>query len=471
MTDILSGHLPDYQLSPNHDLIYYATVPSGFEEFLEKEILSSIPDSKLVQTERGKIFFKANLSDLNLIHKLRCAGHVYLLLFNQHFKNSKNCVWDKSFDDIDEYVRQVSIENLNYTFIKQIWLENLEFQGRAYVEDPNYEKDEEGKLTYNFNSLGSGSGFDGSGSLEMSNLEKKAVDRYMMDKLSKENYKNFYQEPYDKNNFTFKVEGTRCGKKQNITSAKMCQVLGGHIYDATEIKGCQWPFKMVKPSCRIIHYIGKSDFRISFELSNKTGLYNRNITFFGKTPTKNSIVAGMVRMADIKPFEVVYDPMCGVGSIPIEVATDFSIRPMPLVLGSDIFTPCMNSFVGNLASFNKSNSALTNISPFLADATEIPIKTNSIDVIITDMPFGKRIGSKKSNREIFIPFFHHLARIVRHKGGRAVIMTTDRNGVKQGIENKLNGKYWSFEDFKCVNHGNLKVAVYLLKRSWREFRP
>ena len=250
----------------------------------------------------------------------------------------------------------------------------------------------------------------------------------------------------------------------------MCRLLGGLINDYSH-----WPFQMKLPPLEINHRIGVDSFLISAELTNKSkGLYNRNITFFGKTPTKNTIIASMLQMADIKPYEVVYDPMCGVGSVPIEVGTNVDYLPN-LAFGSDIFGPCLRSFEGNLETFrkfgrpNQRQLELSHVNMFQADATNLPLRDSSIDCIISDLPFGKRIGSKKSNREIFLPFFNDLARVTRPENGRAVVMTTDRQGVRQAIESKLNGKYWKFADFKCVNHGNIKVAIWLIKRSAKVF--
>lgn len=61
--------------------------------------------------------------------------------------------------------------------------------------------------------------------------------------------------------------------------------------------------------------------------------HHRNITCFGPTTLRSTICYNMLRLASPKPGDVIIDPMCGGGSIPIEVlylADDGRIREMKL---------------------------------------------------------------------------------------------------------------------------------------------
>ena len=50
----------------------------------------------------------------------------------------------------------------------------------------------------------------------------------------------------------------------------------------------------------------------------RESLFKRNISHFGPTTLRATICSSLLSMADVKPGDVVVDPMCGGGSIPIE---------------------------------------------------------------------------------------------------------------------------------------------------------
>lgn len=57
---------------------------------------------------------------------------------------------------------------------------------------------------------------------------------------------------------------------------------------------------------------------ISLKLT-KVSLHNRSLVQLGPTSLRPTIAYNMLRLAKIKAGEVVVDPLCGGGSIPIEV--------------------------------------------------------------------------------------------------------------------------------------------------------
>lgn len=314
------------------------------------EISETILNAKIIYIERGKVFFQASEHDLQKIQRLRTAGLIFLLIYFEDFENPKFYQQDKEV--LVAYIKNVAAEKLNYTKILKLWQANLKFQSLPFVKNPLYEIVDE-KLSFDFvDPENEGQKLNPE---ILSDMELKAVERFVTEKaeilgldlpeqLAAEiqKYKTTATEP------KFKTEGNRFGKSQNINTQETNKILGGSINDASH-----WDFDLIHPTARFNHNIGENSFRVALELSkDKTGLFNRNITFFGKTPTKNSIVSGMLQMADLQPYEVVYDPMCGVGSIPIEVATYLSKGPFPLILGSDIWEPCLKSFAGNLRAFS-----------------------------------------------------------------------------------------------------------------------
>lgn len=58
----------------------------------------------------------------------------------------------------------------------------------------------------------------------------------------------------------------------------------------------------------------------------KRSLHRRNISFFGPTTLRSTVCHNLLRLADIKPGDIVLDPLAGGGSIPIEVGWSFFFR-------------------------------------------------------------------------------------------------------------------------------------------------
>merc|ERR1712156_439820 len=174
----------------------------------------------------------------------------------------------------------------------------------------------------------------------------------------------------------------------------------------------------------------------------------------------------MVKLADIKKGEVLYDPMCGVGSIPIEAASMENLNPLCLSIGSDNYAKCIESFRDNYRTFERADCRLNSIQAALMDVKNLPFRNGVVDVVITDMPFGKRIGTKELNRELYGSFLTELGRVVKSGGeGRAVLLTSDKQAMSNALSSKINGMLWKKVHERMINHGNLRTKVYLLKRS------
>ena len=91
------------------------------------------------------------------------------------------------------------------------------------------------------------------------------------------------------------------------------------------------------------------------------------------------------------------------------------------------------------------------------------LRDNSVDVIITDLPFGKRSGSKADNRVLYPQMLTRLARLVRPDTGRAVLLTQDKNSMIKSI--KKVEKYWKSTKFISTNVGGLTALVFLFRRT------
>uniref|UniRef100_UPI00358E447E tRNA (guanine(6)-N2)-methyltransferase THUMP3 isoform X4 n=1 Tax=Myxine glutinosa TaxID=7769 RepID=UPI00358E447E len=99
----------------------------------------------------------------------------------------------------------------------------------------------------------------------------------------------------------------------------------------------------------------------------------------------------------------------------------------------------------------------------LWDASRLPLKTGSVDVCITDMPFGKRIGSKKRNWELYPSCLQEMARVCRPGSGRAVLLTHDKKCMVKTL-NMVN-HLWKKVNISWANVGGLHTGVFVLRRT------
>lgn len=61
------------------------------------------------------------------------------------------------------------------------------------------------------------------------------------------------------------------------------------------------------------------------------------------------------------------------------------------------------------------------------DATRLPLEPESVSTVAVNPPFGRKIGSPDSIRELYPRFLREMAHVVR-PGGRVVVLT-DHNGL------------------------------------------
>lgn len=447
----------------DRELTFYATCPTGLEDLLQKEVQETFSETILPETvkydsvrSKGKVFFTLkNSSELHKIHLLRIAGHIVWVVYENHDIDWQNRV------EIDEKLKKIVDESIDYDFIKAIWEKNILNQLSSKMSNEEFEREK--KYLESKRYVDKKYGLTGKG-MELSGIEKKAVERHL--RTHKNGESAWYETDRENRPFLYKLETDRFGKKQKIDSMENSIAMGGWIQDASG-----WPFSMKKPTLEMKAYIGEEKyFRMGVQMTTHSGgLFWRNILYFGKTPLKMTICAAMIKLADIQPGEVLYDPMCGVGSIPIEAASTETLNPLCLSIGSDNWEKSIESFRDNCRTFERAKAKLNSIQMANMDATNLPFRNGTVDVIITDMPFGKRIGTKELNRELYGTFLTELGRVTKCGNGRAVLLTSDRQAMSNAVSSKVNVGLWKQVHSRMINHGNLRTKVYLMKRTDSEW--
>ena len=91
----------------------------------------------------------------------------------------------------------------------------------------------------------------------------------------------------------------------------------------------------------------------------------------------------------------------------------------------------------------------------------MPLRKGLVDAVICDMPFGKRIGYKGRNFELYPAVLKEMGRICRPHG-KAVLLTQHKSAMNKTLA--LCTGIWKKQASFFINMGGLNVGIYVLKR-------
>jgi tRNA G10 N-methylase Trm11 len=138
----------------------------------------------------------------------------------------------------------------------------------------------------------------------------------------------------------------------------------------------------------------------------------------------NQLVAEvLVRMAKVGPGQLVLDPFCGTGTIPRAVRRR---QPTARVLGSDHDACAIEIAIRN---------SRPDVELVLAEVDALPLPAGSVDRIVSNLPFGKQVGTHRINRSLYPKALAEIDRVLA-VDGRAVLLTEDKRLLHQAIERR-----------------------------------
>eukprot|EP00850_Spirogloea_muscicola_P006013 SM000028S10107 [mRNA] locus=s28:428549:433034:+ [translate_table: standard] len=194
----------------------------------------------------------------------------------------------------------------------------------------------------------------------------------------------------------------------------------------------------------------------------------------GPTALRPSVAYGLLQMADIKPGHVVLDPMCGCGTISLEAAG---------IMGSSICTLGADLKDAAVAAARVNGMACfpdcTNLDAAAGqtgswcdvlqwDATHMPFRSDFIDRVVCDMPFGNRSGTFKSRERLGPKVVQEVGRHRLTSGedgtlGVAVLMCQGKT-MRHEIE-VVQRRYLQIQKLLPLEMEGLWVDVYILHRT------
>ncbi|KAF7989663.1 hypothetical protein HCN44_008337 [Aphidius gifuensis] len=413
-----------FDLSSQNDDIFTVclTVDTGLEWQAVDECKLKICDNLRAFKDRGKIYFNVAFEDFPKILKLRSIDNVHI-------------VGDVRYLEFDPENAELNLQRVidsshNYKQLKKClnaWKSITKYPGKLY---PTHQEYESAVSQYNVKKE------------ENKNLiveEKRGSRKRGCDpSLAKED-----------SILSYRVTCERNGK-HTFDSSKIATIIGGELQDQYH-----WIVDLTSYQLEILSRVNNSEMILLLRVTNES-LHRRNITYFGPTTLRATVAYNLISLAEPKPGEIIIDPMCGGGSIPIEAAIEF---PECYILAGDNHDKAIERSRLNFDALNKSFKS--NLIQW--NVAYLPFKDSSIDVFVTDMPFGKRSGLKSDNRIFYKKYLIELARVVKLKHGRLVLLTYDRRSITIALQATQD----LFKQKKTlgVNMGGLPAACYVLKRT------
>jgi putative N6-adenine-specific DNA methylase len=215
------------------------------------------------------------------------------------------------------------------------------------------------------------------------------------------------------------------------------------------------------PDMRIVGFLDARHFTLYLDTSGEA-LFKRGWREeTGDAPLRENLAAGLLRVSGWQPGTVLFDPMCGSGTILIEAAqilagipsgarrhfafekfhdfkpaewlalkTDFKPNPMPLtptIFGSDISGDMVEMTRHNL----RSAGILFEVPLKQIEAQEVKPPTTEPGIMLTNPPYGERIGVRGDSTlpadELTVSFYSTFSTTLKQRfaGWRVFLFTAD----------------------------------------------
>ncbi|XP_073647524.1 U6 snRNA (guanine-N(2))-methyltransferase THUMPD2 isoform X3 [Tursiops truncatus] len=433
---------------------FFCTAGRGLEPFLMREVRSRLAATQ-VEYISGKVFF-TTCSDLNMLKKLKSAERLFLLIKKQLPFNVSSVSKGKIFNEMQRLTNDDPESWLNAI---SIWKNLLELDAKKV------------KLSQkNANPLKRKVGENDIIAKKLKTAQMQEIQENKECQMEKQ----IEEETLEQGNFTTKRDKSQEELQNDVAEAVDTQKQN----DLTFRVSCRCSGAIVKTFTAqiFIHLsdiycvVGIPVFRTSKTMLNNSGesgqpclvpdLRGNGFSFsplrtmlavglsytafimlrvplasraYIKTAGLRSTIAwAMASLAEIKAGAVVLDPMCGLGTILLEAAKEW---PDVYYMGADVSDSQLLGACDNL----KAAGLKDKIELLKASVIELPLPSESVDTIISDIPFGKKFKLGKDIKHII----QEMERVLRVGGTIVLLLSEDHHRRLKSCEESsvpLNSK-------------------------------
>jgi len=266
--------------------------------------------------------------------------------------------------------------------------------------------------------------------------------------------KNMDIEEYITPHTTFAVDTERLGS-HCFTSMDISRVVGSVIQKVVEERtGKKPPVDLRKPSVIVHVFVRESEALLGISLTSSVSMHRRGYRIYDHPAAlKPTLAYAMLAIANTRDGEVIVDPMCGGGTIPIEAGL---FHEDAEIYGLDISRKYVE-----LSRRNAYAAGVYGLVKFMQwDARKIhEVSLPSIDHIISNPPYGIRYGDPWAVRRLYREFLESAYKILA-SGGKLTIITTEYSYVNR-IAEKIG--YIKVHE-RVVQHGGIYPHIVVLSR-------
>lgn len=152
-------------------------------------------------------------------------------------------------------------------------------------------------------------------------------------------------------------------------------------------------------------------------------------------------------IAGLTKDTILYDPFCGSSVIPITALLYFEVKK---VMASDISGKAVNSSSMN---FEFAGISASKYRLFQSSIDGVKLNKRNVDRIITNLPFGIRVGEHNNNIKIYMEFEALCKKLLRKKG-KVIVLTQEKQLLREVF------KGWNIKSITRVNEGGLLPEVF-----------
>ncbi|KAM6221150.1 U6 snRNA (guanine-N(2))-methyltransferase THUMPD2 [Rhynchocyon petersi] len=249
------------------------------------------------------------------------------------------------------------------------------------------------------------------------NLEKQVREETLQNLVNK-------RESFQEDELQNDVEKAVVGHKEVVTFRVSCRCSGavGKTFTAQEVervigvalmKQLGWKANLRNPNLEVFVHLNDVYSLVGIPIF-RVPLASRS--YIRTAGLRSTVAWAMASLAEIKAGTFVLDPMCGLGTILLEAANEW---PDVYYMGADVSDSQLLGACDNLKAAGLNDK----IELLKVSAIELPLASESIDTIISDIPFGKKFKLKKDIKSIL----QEMERVLRVDGTVVLLLSEDHH--------------------------------------------
>ncbi|ADP77454.1 putative RNA methylase [Methanothermus fervidus DSM 2088] len=281
-----------------------------------------------------------------------------------------------------------------------------------------------------------------------------------------------------KPNQSFAIRSKRFGE-HDFTSMDIARVAGQAVIDSyLSSKNKRLEVNLDEPDVIVRVELIDNLLLVGIDTTGDDGLHKRGYRIYQHPAPLNPVIAAsMVKISSWKINETLVDPMCGSGTILVEAAfigknippghlRDFAYKKLfdmeptqKKIREVDLNLIGIEKFKKHVEGCKKIVKNLgLDIKIFQGEAERMHEYVENVDVIVTNPPYGLRIGRKYITKKLYKDFLKEAYNILPSHG-RIVFITPMKRFMRK-IANKIG--YDINKEIK-IEYGKLPASIFLLK--------